>query len=75
MYAGDLINNEPHKKITRYYFAKMGKQVRVTEYETCFTVKQLFGDGKMQVADNSKLDMFLEGMKESANLIETIRYK
>jgi hypothetical protein len=76
MYATDLINEGTNKKVVRYYFAKMGRQVRVTLYENgVFAVAQLFEGGKINVYKKDQLGKFLRGVNRSSNLIEIIRYK
>jgi hypothetical protein len=73
MYASDLINKD--NKITKYYFAKGGRQISLNVYKDHFVMCQLFGKYKATKYTIESLDKAIESLMVSAKLIETIRYK
>ena len=80
MYSKDLINKD--NKIAKYYFAKMGRQISLSVYETHFFIIQEFGlnlhndnIGKPIKYNLALLDNYLKKLKKQAKLLETIKYK
>jgi len=73
MYAADLINKDGKHK--RFYFARMGRQIRVDVYEDFFLIIQLFSEGNVKKYKIEYLDKAIGKLKNGAKLIETINYR